>query len=238
MIPLRDLNPTERRPYVTWGILALCAAVFAYELWLPADAAGSLLERFGVVPSVLSGEELSRARSAGGALGALVTPFSAIFLHADVGHLIGNLWFLHIFGDNVEDAVGRLRYLAFVLFAAAAAALAQVAVDPTSGVPMIGASGAISGVLAAYVVLYPRAPVLTIVPLPLAFFVEIPAFAFIFVWFGFQLVRGFDFFESLGPGGSGVAWWAHIGGFAAGLVWAGIRAIRASGSRRRSVAKR
>ena len=125
------------------------------------------------------------------------------------------MWFLHVFGDNVEDELGRVPFLLFYLGAGLGAALFQVLVDPSSTVPMVGASGAISGVLAAYVVLHPRAPVLTLVPIPLALFVEVPAFVFIFVWFALQLVYGL--LSTGGFSSGGVAWWAHIGGFLVGL---------------------
>jgi membrane associated rhomboid family serine protease len=210
------MNPTRRKPVVTWALIAVSAAVFLYELSLSADAATVLLSRFGVVPGVLTGGGLGVARSDGGALGALITPLTSIFLHGGGLHLLGNMWFLHVFGDNVEDELGRPQFLLFYLGAGLGAAAFQVAVDPGSLVPMVGASGAISGVLAGYVVLHPRAPVLTLVPIPLALFVEVPAFIFIFVWFALQLV--YALFASGGLGHSGVAWWAHVGGFVVGLV--------------------
>jgi membrane associated rhomboid family serine protease len=206
-------------------LIALNVLVFAYEYWLPADAATVLLNRYGLVPAVITGNGLLVPRSEGGALGALVTPFTSLFLHGGAWHLLGNLWFLHVFGDNVEDTLGRARFVAFYLFAGLMAAGMQVLVDPTSPVPMVGASGAISGVLAAYVILHPRAPVLTLVPIPLALFVEVPAFVFIFVWFAFQVTRGLLASGSLADGG--VAWWAHIGGFVAGLAAIALHQLRA-----------
>ena len=228
MIPLRDANPTRRAPVVTWGWIALAIAIFVYEWWLPSRDAAALIERFGVVPSVLSRAGALVPRSEGGALGAWITPWTSTLLHADVAHLVGNLWFLHIFGDNVEDTLGRARYVGFVLFATAIAACAQVLIEPASGVPIVGASGAISGVLAAYVVFFPRARVLTLTPIPFAFFVEVPAVFFIFAWLGFQVFRALGWLGVFGIGlrGADVAWWAHLGGFAAGLFWVGLARLR------------
>lgn len=216
VLPLRDMNPTRRKPVVTWALILLSVVVFVYELSLSTDAATVMLTRYGVVPSVLSGGGLTLPRSQGGSLGALVTPITSLFLHGGGLHLLGNMWFLHVFGDNVEDELGRPQFLAFYLGAGLGAALFQVLLDPSSIVPMVGASGAISGVLAGYVVLHPRAPVLTLVPIPLALFVEVPAFVFIFVWFALQVL--FGFLASRGFASGSVAWWAHIGGFLVGLI--------------------
>ena len=216
VLPLRDMNPTRRKPVVTWALIAVSALVFAYELSLSSEAATVFLARYGVVPAVLTGGGLGVLRSDGGSLGALITPITSLFLHGGGLHLLGNMWFLHVFGDNVEDELGRPQFLLFYLGAGLGAALFQVAVDPSSLVPMVGASGAISGVLAGYVVLHPRAPVLTLVPIPLALFVEVPAFIFIFVWFALQLVYGLLSAGGIGQGG--VAWWAHVGGFLVGLL--------------------
>lgn len=215
MLPLRDINPTRRKPVVTWALIALSAAVFAYELSLSTEAATVMLTRYGVVPSVLTGGGLTLPRSQGGSLGALITPITSLFLHAGGLHLLGNMWFLHVFGDNVEDELGRPQFLLFYLGAGLGASLFQVLVEPNSIVPMVGASGAISAVLAAYVVLHPRALVLTLVPIPLALFVEVPAFVFVFVWFALQLL--FGFLSTSGFASGGVAWWAHVGGFLVGL---------------------
>jgi membrane associated rhomboid family serine protease len=221
------MNPTRRRPVVTWALIALSAAIFAYELMLSTEAATVMLTRYGVVPSVLSGGGLTLPRSEGGSLGALVTPITSLFLHGGGLHLLGNMWFLHVFGDNVEDELGRVPFLLFYLGAGLGAALFQVLVDPSSTVPMVGASGAISGVLAAYVVLHPRAPVLTLVPIPLALFVEVPAFVFIFVWFALQLVyglcpRGASRAAGWRGGRTSVAsWWACSPSCCTASCWAG-----------------
>jgi membrane associated rhomboid family serine protease len=221
VIPLWDRNETRRRPVVTYLIFAANLALYAYTATLPGLEAEHFVERFGLVPRVLTGDGLLVLRSQGGGLGALVTPLTSMFLHGSALHVGSNLLFLHVFGDNVEDALGRGRYLAFYLLSGLAAAATQVLADPTSATPMIGASGAISGVLAAYVLLYPGARVVTLTPIFLV--LELPALVFIFLWFGLQLVSGLTSLGEAGPGG-GVAWFAHIGGFGAGfaLVYLGI----------------
>lgn len=203
MIPLRDINPTERRPYVTYALIALNVGVWLYQ-WMLGPGIQAFVQEWGVVPYYLTQEP---------SLGSWLTPLTSMFLHGGWMHLLGNVWFLHVFGDNIEDALGRGRYVVFYLLAGFAAVAAQVAIDPGSKVPMIGASGAIAGVLGGYFMLHPRARVVTW--LPPIFFVELPAWVFLFVWFGLQLFHGFS---SLGDVGLGdVAFFAHIGGFVAGL---------------------
>lgn len=204
MFPLRDENPTRRAPVVTYGLVALCAAV-----WIGVQGAGldpsrfeASVARFGAVPlEVLTPGE--------GRRGTLVT---SMFLHGGWLHLIGNLWFLWIFGNNVEDTLGRGRFLLFYLVAGVLAALAHVASNPGSAVPMVGASGAISGVMGAYLVLFPRARVKTLLfLLILITIVEVPAWVYLVYWFSLQLA------SSAWTVGSGVAFWAHIGGFVVGV---------------------
>lgn len=223
MFPIRDNNPTRRRPIVTWALIGLNLAVFVYELGVQyGSPEGDLLlreliTRFGVVPQVLTEGDWLSPRSAGGAFGALVTPLTSLFLHASPLHLLGNMWFLYIFGDNVEDSLGRGRFIFFYLVCGLTALGGQMLIDPTSSVPVIGASGAISGVLAGYVLLYPHARVVTLVPIFIVIqFIEVPAFLYIFVWFAIQLLQGYLSLDA--PGGGGVAWFAHIGGFIAGLA--------------------
>jgi membrane associated rhomboid family serine protease len=216
VLPLRDHNRPRRAPVLTYGLIAVNVLVFLHQLVLGDSAAGeALVYRYGVVPYYLT-HELN--------LSSLTTPLTSLFLHGGVGHLLSNMWFLHVFGDNVEDRVGRSRFLLFYLAAGVMAAAAQVLVDPASKIPMVGASGAIAGVLGAYLRLFPRARVDTVNPLamavPLLFLVlpwtvELPAVFFIVVWFGFQLLSGLG---SLGlPTQGGIAFFAHIGGFLAGL---------------------
>lgn len=218
MIPLRDLLPTRSRPVVTYSLIAVNVAVFLVQVMLGRADDQRLVHQLGVVPAVLTTMDLTTPNSLGGAMGALVTPFTSMFLHGGVMHILGNMWFLWVFGDNVEDELGRGRFLAFYLLGGLCAAALQIASDPASTIPMIGASGAISCVLAGYVLLHPRARVVTLVPiLILLTTVEIPAFYFIFIWFAMQLLNGFGSLVMVSHEG-GVAWWAHVGGFVAGLL--------------------
>jgi membrane associated rhomboid family serine protease len=204
VIPLRDVNPTQRRPYVVYTIIAVNVAVWLYEFMLGPDGMQQFVVDWGVVPKeLLSGQQL-------------LEPLTSMFMHGGWMHIIGNMWFLWVFGDNVEDDLGRVKFSIFYLLTGLAAVAAQVLVDPASGIPMVGASGAISGVLAGYVLLHPRARVLTLIPIFVFIqFVELPAFLFIFVWFGLQVLNGY---LAIGSDMGGVAWFAHIGGFVAGIV--------------------
>ncbi|MFK7988136.1 MAG: rhomboid family intramembrane serine protease [Sandaracinaceae bacterium] len=202
MIPLRDINPTKTRPVITWAIIVLNAMVWFYQFGL-TDGMQPFVDRWGVVPYYLTLPVLS----------SWVTPISSMFLHAGWMHVILNMWFLHIFGDNIEDELGRGRYVAFYLVCGLAAVALQVAIDPASQVPMVGASGAIAGVLGGYMMLHPRAPIVTMLPFV---FVELPAWAFLFVWFGLQLVSALGALGAESSGG--VAFFAHIGGFLAGFA--------------------
>lgn len=210
MIPLRDVNPIRARPWMTWFLISANVAVFLHQVSLSPYAAELFVRRFGVVPY-----RLTEAPS----LGALLTPLSSMFMHGGWLHIISNMWFLHIFGDNVEDRIGAVRYLWFYVLCGLAAVVAQISMDPTSQLPMVGASGAIAGVLAGYVSLFPRARVLTLVPIFIFIqFIEIPAFFFIFVWFALQLLGSQASLAQVGSGMGGVAFFAHVGGFVAGLL--------------------
>ncbi len=209
MIPLRDINPTRRTPVVTWGLIAVVSAVWVYQL--SGDA--NVIETWGLIPSKLTDD---------GNLSEYSRLVSAMFVHASWLHLLGNLWFLHVFGDNVEDALGRGPFLAFYFAGGLAASATQIAIDPSSTLPMVGASGAIAAVLGAYLVLYPHARVVALV---FIFFAEVPAWLFLFVWFGLQLLDGVSSFGVQTSGGT--AFFAHIGGFVAGLVM--VFALRRSG---------
>jgi membrane associated rhomboid family serine protease len=212
VFPIRDLNPSRTTPWVTWGVILLCALVFVFQAIQPADVQVALVRSFALTPDNVT-EMLVKGFDPFVAL----TVFTSMFMHGGLVHVFGNLWFLRIFGDNVEDNFGHARFVAFYLLCGVAAAVTQWAVDPTSTVPMLGASGAIAGVLAAYLVLYPRARVLTLVTLVIFWqFVELPAFVLIGLWFALQAISGFG---SLGMAhaGGGVAFFAHLGGFVAGL---------------------
>jgi membrane associated rhomboid family serine protease len=219
VIPLRDANPTRRRPVVTIGLIAVCIAVFGYELLVQAgegDAGlGRLFLRFGLIPAVISGQ-LGGVPDIGSS--GLVSVFSSMFLHGDPLHIGFNMLYLWIFGNNIEDRLGHLGFLAFYLGGGGVAAAAQVFVDPTSTVPVIGASGAIAAVLGAYLVLFPGARVLSLIYFGLFFqLIQVPAIILLGFWF---LVQVFDSVVSLGSAGTsgGVALFAHVGGFLAGVV--------------------
>jgi membrane associated rhomboid family serine protease len=217
VIPLRDANPTRRTPIVTLLLILGCAAAFAWELSVAAGserALDELVTRFGTVPAAVDADLRS---------GNLVTPatlgvLTSLFLHGGWLHLLGNLLFLWIFGNNIEDRLGRLGFLAFYLAGGIAAALTQVATDPSSTIPLIGASGAIAAVLGAYFVFYPGARITSLVFLGFFYQVlNVPAIVVLGYWFVLQLIDGF---ASLGvdTAQGGVAFFAHIGGFAAGLA--------------------
>ena len=207
MFPVSDVIPSKTTPYVTVSLIVLNAAVFLYELQLSRPELQLLAQLFGVVPAYF----------------AWPTLFTSMFIHEGWLHVFGNMLYLWIFGDNVEDRLGHAGYLLFYLGCGAAAALGQLSVSAGSTIPMIGASGAIAGVMGAYFVLYPQSRVLTVVFL--VFFmdmIEIPAIFFLGVWFVKELFNGVGSLGAQSVNG-GVAFWAHIAGFAAGaltgLLW-------------------
>jgi membrane associated rhomboid family serine protease len=215
MIPIRDDNPTTITPVVTIAIIGLCSIVFLWQVTLPTDEATRAVYSYGVIPAVLFGREALPPELA--RVPAALSVLTAMFLHGGWMHLIGNMLYLWIFGNNIEDSMGHVRFVIFYVLCGAAAALAQSALDPGSIVPMIGASGAIAGVLGAYLVLFPRAHVIVVIPL--GFFIQpmrLPAIFVLGFWFVLQFIEG-----GLAAGtkeGGGVAYWAHIGGFIAGIV--------------------
>jgi membrane associated rhomboid family serine protease len=204
MIPISDDNPSRRPAVVTWTIIALCVAVWLWEFRL-GRAMNDVIAKWGFAPASLSATHGHAA----------VTLFTAMFLHGGWLHIGGNMLYLWIFGNNVEDAMGHVRFALFYLLCGIAAALALAYMDPASQLPMIGASGAISGVLAAYVLLYPRARVTVVVPLGIVFYpLALGAVWVVGLWFAMQLVSAWI----VDPAQPGIAWWAHVGGFAAGLL--------------------
>ncbi len=214
MFPLKDDIPAKRFPVINLWLIIVNILCFVYELKL-----GSSLDRFiwgyGFIPARFLSQQEANLFD----VSRFFPVFSSMFLHGNFMHLISNMWMLWIFGDNVEDSMGRGRYLAFYLLCGVAAVIAQAWSMPVSNVPMLGASGAIAGVLGAYLLLYPRARILTLVPLFIFFYLlEVPAYFFLGVWFLIQFLQGYSqlAFGSLVQGG--VAWWAHIGGFVAGTV--------------------
>lgn len=213
MIPLHDDNPTRLAPLVTVAFIAACALVFFWQLSLGAHGYQAVVHALGVTPAVLLNKVALPAEIA--VAPAAVTVFTSMFLHGGFMHLAGNMLYLWIFGNNVEDAMGHGKFIVFYLLCGIAAVFGQVLQDPDSTIPMIGASGAVSGVLGAYLALYPRARVLVLIPL--FFFIQLvrlPALWVLGLWFGVQLVN--SALASTDQGG--VAWFAHIGGFIAGLA--------------------
>jgi membrane associated rhomboid family serine protease len=211
MLPLWDDEPHRRAPVVTALLIAVNIAVFGYELFLLAhgqDAFRRFVETHALVPRRLLGNL--------GEGGQWLTVLTSMFLHGGFAHVLGNCWFLWVFGNNIEDKLGPFRFLAFYLVCGAAAAAAQVLAAPSAVVPMVGASGAISGVLGAYLLLFPFALIYTLVPwiVPI---LPIPALVFLVVWFGVQSLQGYGSLMRGDSAAGGVAWWAHIGGFAAGF---------------------
>jgi membrane associated rhomboid family serine protease len=212
MIPISDDNPVRLTPYVTWLLILSCTLVFVWEFTLGQEL-NAALNALGFTPASLSSRGAAPSESLG--IPPFATIFISMFLHGSLLHLGGNMLYLWIFGNNIEDAMGHLRFILFYLISGVAAALTMAYMDPGSHVPMVGASGAISGVLAAYVLLYPRARVTVIIPLGIVFWpFRISAVWVVGLWFVTQL-----FLAALSdPSKPGVAWWAHVGGFAVGLV--------------------
>lgn len=212
MIPIRDDNPVRRTPLVTWVVLALCIVAFVWQLTLGSRGNLAVLA-LGFTPGVVFGfAELPRQLEL---VPPVATIFSSMFLHGSLLHIGSNLLYLWIFGDNVESELGHGGFVFFYLACGVAAAMAQALPDPTSLVPMIGASGAISGVLGAYMVMFPTAPVYVVIP-PFFFLrpVALPAVIVLGLWFVLQLLSS----ASAPPEAGGVAFRAHIGGFVAGVL--------------------
>jgi hypothetical protein len=221
MIPIRDTIPSSRVPIVNYVLIFANLGLFFYEISL-GENLPSFLERFAVIPARLLGGGDFSARD-------LLTPVTAMFLHGGWMHVLGNMLYLYIFGDNVEDTLGHGRYLLFYIACGVASFAVQIGFQPASAVPNIGASGAIAGVLGAYFLLFPRARVVTLLPLFIFFtVVDIPAVVFLGLWFLLQFLSGT---VSLGHAAAkgGVAWWAHVGGFVAGIVLLKVFSTRGRG---------
>ncbi len=234
MFPLRDDIPSVRLPIVNYGLIALCILVYAVQMMSP-DGGEQIVLKYGLIPARV-------VRNDSGPMTAMlkvpvetprgiqvvqkeqelpplsvapwITAFTCMFLHGGLMHIVGNMWFLVIFGDNIEDRFGHVPYLVMYLVSGLAAGALQIAADPSSTLPTVGASGAIAGVMGAYFLLYPHARVVTLVPLGIIWqTVLLPAPLFLGIWFVFQIASA-AFTES---GMGGVAFWAHVGGFVAGL---------------------
>lgn len=208
MIPLRDVNPTQRKPVVTITLIVVNVLIYLYEWSLSGSDTQMLafFDQWAIIPDQLTTNFAPEA----------ITLLSAMFLHGSWLHLGGNMLYLWIFGDNIEDRMGKARYIIFYLLGGLVASAAQIIIDPNSMVPNVGASGAIAGVLGAYLILYPRARILTLV---FRFMTQVPAFVVLGFWFVLQLFQGVG---SLGvmtdAQQGGVAFFAHIGGFVAGMI--------------------
>jgi hypothetical protein len=215
MIPLRDNIPTLRFAYVTYVLIGLNVLVFAYELSLGQQGYIDFINRWGYTPQLVT----QTVRSGEFDLRVLATLFTSVFIHGGWVHILGNMLYLHIFGNNVEDSMGRLRFVVFYLLIGVFANLGQIMVSPDSMVPGIGASGAIAGVLGAYLLLYPRAGVLVLVPI--FFFLRLftlPAAAVLVFWFVIQVFQGTLTLAAGQAGAGGVAFWVHAAGFVLGMV--------------------
>jgi rhomboid family protein len=211
VIPIRDTQPSTCVPVATYMLMGINLLVFIQQVQLGFNEE-VFFYSYGLVPAKYTVHEVARYFSLGNQLFSI---FSYMFLHGGFWHFIGNMWFLYIFGDNVEEHFGSLRFLGFYLICGIVSGLFHFFLNPVSMVPTIGASGAIAGVMGAYFLLYPRSKILTVIPIIIfPWFVEIPAFIFLGVWFLIQFVNAAG-----SSSGSGIAWWAHIGGFIAGLLF-------------------
>ena len=203
MIPLRDVIPSRTFPFFTVTLIVLNSATFLFEVSLPDRALQQFVITYGIVPARFD----------------VLTVFTSMFLHGGWLHFLGNMLYLWIFGDNVEDRVGHARFVVFYLVCGAAAAFAHVWVNPASTIPTIGASGAIAGVLGAYFVLYPHSRVLALVPLFIIWeLIEVPAIIFLGIWFLMQFFSGVGSLAKTTVETGGVAFWAHVAGFLAGMA--------------------
>jgi membrane associated rhomboid family serine protease len=216
MLPIRDTIPARRTPFGTWLIIAINSAVFMFELMMPDPVLQAFFYYFGIVPARYTHPEW--AVWVGLPLDDYWPFVTSMFLHGGWLHIIGNMWTLWIFGDNVEDRMGTMRYLIFYFICGLAAGLVHLFTNPSSTLPTVGASGAIAGVLGAYFLLFPKARVLTLIPLFfLPLFVEIPAITYLGFWVLSQVFSGvlsLGLPEDVG----GIAFWAHVGGFVAGAA--------------------
>lgn len=235
MIPIRDNIPSRTTPFMNYAMIGICSVVFFLQVTDPAG--NSMVEQYGMVPSRISTperpltvpeirrvqigpqifEERTERPMLPSAVAPLLTMFTCIFLHGGWMHFLGNMWFLHIFGDNVEDRFGHAGYVLFYVASGIGASIAHYMSGPDSTIPTIGASGAIAGVMGAYFVLYPRAMVLSVIPIFFFFqMVVLPAPVFLGIWFLIQFFQGA--FSITSTQSTGVAWWAHIGGFFFGYL--------------------
>ncbi|HWF40109.1 MAG TPA: rhomboid family intramembrane serine protease [Candidatus Acidoferrales bacterium] len=226
MIPLKDTTPRRSFPIVTVLLIVANVVVFIHQIMLPPHAQDLFIKTYAFTPRnlqlALQGHRYTLQQG-------LIPLFTSVFLHGGFMHILGNMWFLWIFGGNVEDRMGSVTYLFFYLVCGLGSGITQTAFSWGSNIPSLGASGAISGVLGAYIVFFPGSRILTLIPLFIIFFTaRIPAWIFIGLWFLAQFLSGLGSLNAPGAANAGgVAWWAHVGGFALGLLIA-----RSMGSRR------
>jgi membrane associated rhomboid family serine protease len=221
MIPLRDTQPSYSTPFVTVGIIVVNVLAFLYQISLDQYSLNWFIGRYAIVPDRLQYSDL----------------ITSMFLHGGWMHLIGNMWFLWIYGDNVEDVLGHFKYLVFYLLCGIAAALLHVVLNPYSRVPTLGASGAIAGVMGAYMVKFPHSRIITLVPIIIFFTtMEIPALLILAYWFIIQLFSGVGSIGYSNVSAGGVAWFAHVGGFVAGIALIFILGTRQRFRNRRDLA--
>ena len=215
MFPLRDDIPAKKFPFVNTWLIIVNVLCFLYSFRLGGELE-SFIYRYGFIPARF----FQLQQAAFFDVSRFAPVFSSMFLHGNWFHLIGNMWMLYIFGDNVEDCMGHGRYFFFYLLCGTAAVALQAGVEASSRMPMIGASGAISGILGAYLLTFPKAKILTLLPLFILFYlVEIPAYVYLILWFAMQFVQGaFHLLQAGSIAEGGVAWWAHVGGFGAGAL--------------------
>lgn len=211
MIPIRDTAPCNSKPYVTWGIMAVCILIFLYMLFMPYEESSQIIYLYGMVPNRYTNSDW--AIEHGMPFDGYLSFLTSLFLHGNWMHIIFNMWFMWIFADNVEDRMGRLPFLAFYLICGLLATMMQWYSAPTLTIPVVGASGAIAGVLAAYYFIYPFESVIVYF-FPLLF--RLPAVAFLGLWVIFQLYHITT--STYVEGVSDSAWWSHIGGFISGAI--------------------
>jgi membrane associated rhomboid family serine protease len=211
MLPISDINPTRRFPILTWGIIALNVIVFIWEMTLSAPALENAFREFAVVPANITNAPFS--------VESFLDVLRSMFMHGGFEHIIGNMLYLYLFGDNLEDRMGVLLYAGLYLVSGFAAVIAQVLIDPGSTTPMVGASGAIAGVLGGYLIMFPNVRVRGIIPLGrISSMQEMPAIFVLGFWFVLQLFNGVASLGAPTASGGGVAFFAHIGGFVVGLL--------------------
>jgi len=207
MFPLYDTVRSRRFPFINLMLILINVLAFLYEIQMDPSALKEFIFEWGLIPARLLSDSST----------AWVTIFTSMFLHGGWFHIINNMWVLFIFGDNVEARMGGMRYLIFYLLSGVAAVFLQTYILPSSNVPTIGASGAVAGVLGAYLILFPHSRIASLVPILFIFtIIEFPAVIFLLFWFALQLYSGL--FAIQGSSGSGIAWWAHIGGFLFGII--------------------